>query len=85
MSREGSGCGIVASMESLASYCLTGPGSGSDAGSLATSATLVEGGWLLRGSKAFISGAGVGLLYLCFFPMILFCFDCAVSVILLYL
>jgi hypothetical protein len=85
MSCEGSGCGIVTSMESLASYCLTGPDSGSDAGSLATCATPVEGGWLLRGSKAFMSGAGVGLYYLRFFPMILFCFDCAVYVILLYL
>jgi hypothetical protein len=48
----------LTSMESLASYCLTEPGSGSDAASLATSATPVEGGWLLSGSKAFISGAG---------------------------
>lgn len=50
----------LASMELLASYCLTEPGSGSDAASLATTATPVEGGWLLSGSKAFISGAGEG-------------------------
>lgn len=52
-------------MESLASYCLTEPGSGSDAASLATTATPVEGGWLISGSKAFISGAGEGLLLMC--------------------
>jgi hypothetical protein len=51
----------LTSMESLASYCLTEPGSGSDAASLATIATPVEGGWLISGSKAFISGAGEGL------------------------
>lgn len=48
----------LTSMQSLASYCLTEPGSGSDAASLATTAAPVEGGWLLSGSKAFISGAG---------------------------
>ena len=48
----------LTSMAALASYCLTEPGSGSDAASLKTSATPVEGGWLLSGSKAFISGAG---------------------------
>lgn len=51
-------------MEALASYCLTEPGSGSDAASLATTAAPVEGGWLLSGSKAFISGAGASDLYL---------------------
>lgn len=54
----------LTAMDSLASYCLTEPGSGSDAASLTTSATPVEGGWLLQGSKAFISGAGASDVYL---------------------
>lgn len=44
--------------EKLASYCLTEPGSGSDAASLRTTATLSQGRYILNGSKAFISGAG---------------------------
>lgn len=44
----------LASMESLAAYCLTEPGSGSDAGAMRTTAERVEGGYLLNGSKAFI-------------------------------
>jgi alkylation response protein AidB-like acyl-CoA dehydrogenase len=54
----------LTSLDKLASYCLTEPGSGSDAASLATSAVPVEGGWLLSGSKAFISGAGASDVYL---------------------
>ena len=42
----------------LASYCLTEPGAGSDAGSLKTSARLDGDTYLLNGAKAFISGAG---------------------------
>jgi alkylation response protein AidB-like acyl-CoA dehydrogenase len=42
----------------LASYCLTEPGAGSDAGSLKTSARLDGDTYLLNGSKAFISWAG---------------------------
>ncbi|MBX3218715.1 MAG: acyl-CoA dehydrogenase family protein, partial [Labilithrix sp.] len=42
----------------LASYCLTEPAAGSDAASLSTRASRVEGGWRLDGAKAFISGAG---------------------------
>lgn len=54
----------LTSLESLASYCLTEPGSGSDAASLTTTALPVEGGWLISGSKAFISGAGASDVYL---------------------
>jgi len=43
----------------LASYCLTEPGSGSDAASLRTTARLEDGYYRLDGAKAFISGAGV--------------------------
>jgi alkylation response protein AidB-like acyl-CoA dehydrogenase len=51
-------------MEWLASYCLTEPGSGSDAAALKTRAERMSGGYRLTGSKAFISGAGVSELYL---------------------
>jgi alkylation response protein AidB-like acyl-CoA dehydrogenase len=52
-------------MERLASYCLTEPGSGSDAASLRTTARRDGDVYVLNGSKAFISGAGVSDLYLC--------------------
>ncbi|HUD32664.1 MAG TPA: acyl-CoA dehydrogenase family protein [Variovorax sp.] len=42
----------------LASYCLTEPGAGSDAGSLKTRARLDGGDYVIDGGKAFISGAG---------------------------
>jgi alkylation response protein AidB-like acyl-CoA dehydrogenase len=42
----------------LASYCLTEPGAGSDAGNLKTRAELQGGEYLINGGKAFISGAG---------------------------
>lgn len=42
----------------LASYCLTEPGSGSDAASIKTRAELVGGEYVINGGKAFISGAG---------------------------
>jgi alkylation response protein AidB-like acyl-CoA dehydrogenase len=42
----------------LASYCLTEPGSGSDAASLQTRAVRDGDDYLIDGSKAFISGAG---------------------------
>jgi alkylation response protein AidB-like acyl-CoA dehydrogenase len=44
--------------QKLASYCLTEPGSGSDAASLRTTATKDGGDFILNGSKAFISGSG---------------------------
>lgn len=49
---------MLASGEKLASYCLTEPGSGSDAASLVTRAEKTGGHYVLNGSKAFISGAG---------------------------
>jgi alkylation response protein AidB-like acyl-CoA dehydrogenase len=42
----------------LASYCLTEPGAGSDAGSLRTSAVSEGDDYIVDGSKVFISGAG---------------------------
>jgi alkylation response protein AidB-like acyl-CoA dehydrogenase len=51
------------SMEHFASYCLTEPGSGSDAAALQTSARRDGDDYVLNGSKAFISGAGASDLY----------------------
>ena len=51
-------------MDAIASYCLTEPGSGSDAAALATRAVRDGEGYLLNGSKQFISGAGVSDLYI---------------------
>ena len=50
-------------MAKLASYCLTEPGHGSDAGNLATKAVRDGDHYVLDGSKAFISGGGVSDLY----------------------
>lgn len=55
----------LTSMDVFASYCLTEPGSGSDAASLKTSATLEGDHYVLNGSKAFISGGSVSDVYLC--------------------
>lgn len=51
-------CPELVTGEKLASYCLTEPGAGSDAASLKTSAKEQDGGYVLNGSKVFISGAG---------------------------
>ncbi|MHA7873036.1 MAG: isobutyryl-CoA dehydrogenase [Hyphococcus sp.] len=56
-------CPRLASMDMVASYCLTEPGSGSDAAALKTRATRHGDHYVLNGSKAFISGAGVSDLY----------------------
>ncbi|MGA1683641.1 MAG: acyl-CoA dehydrogenase family protein [Gemmobacter sp.] len=45
-------------METILSYCLTEPGSGSDAAALRTRAERTNDGWRLTGTKAFISGGG---------------------------
>lgn len=54
----------LVSMELLSCYCLTEPGSGSDAAALRTSARREGDHYVLNGSKQFISGAGAGDLYL---------------------
>ena len=50
-------------MEKLASYCLTEPGSGSDAAALKTSAKRDGDYYVVNGTKQFISGGGVNDVY----------------------
>lgn len=54
--------GLV-SMDKIASYCLTEPGSGSDAAALKTTARRDGDDYVLNGTKQFISGAGVNDVY----------------------
>jgi len=54
----------LVTMERIASYALTEPGSGSDAAALRTRAARDNEGYVLNGAKQFISGAGVSDLYL---------------------
>jgi len=51
---------LLASGSVLGGFGLTEPGAGSDAGGTQTTATKVDGGWVLNGSKIFITHAGVG-------------------------
>ena len=51
-------------MEIVLSYCLTEPGSGSDAAALKTKATETATGFTLSGTKAFISGGGYSDAYI---------------------
>ncbi|WP_299730949.1 acyl-CoA dehydrogenase family protein [uncultured Tateyamaria sp.] len=55
----------VLSMETVLSYCLTEPGSGSDAAALRTRAERTNEGYVLNGTKAFISGGGYSDAYVC--------------------
>ena len=54
--------GLV-TMDKIASYCLTEPGSGSDAAALKTTAKLDGDHYVVNGSKQFISGAGENEIY----------------------
>jgi alkylation response protein AidB-like acyl-CoA dehydrogenase len=51
-------------MKTVLSYCLTEPGSGSDAAALKTRAVRSNEGWALTGTKAFISGGGYSDAYI---------------------
>ena len=51
-------------MKKIYSYCLTEPGSGSDASALKSKATRTNEGYILNGTKSFISGGGYSDAYL---------------------
>jgi alkylation response protein AidB-like acyl-CoA dehydrogenase len=53
----------LVTMDKMASYCLTEPGSGSDAAALKTTAKLEGDHYVVNGTKQFISGAGVNDVY----------------------
>jgi alkylation response protein AidB-like acyl-CoA dehydrogenase len=53
----------LVTMDKIASYCLTEPGSGSDAAALKTRAVRDGDHYVVSGSKAFISGAGANDVY----------------------
>lgn len=55
----------LTTMELLSSYCLTEPGSGSDAAGLKTTAVKEGDSYILNGTKAFISGGGESDIYVC--------------------
>ncbi len=55
----------VIALENVLSYCLTEPGSGSDAAALKTRADRTNEGYTLNGTKAFISGGGYSDAYVC--------------------
>ncbi|MCE8536158.1 acyl-CoA dehydrogenase family protein [Ruegeria pomeroyi] len=55
----------VLSLNTVLSYCLTEPGSGSDAAALKTRAEKTNEGYVLNGTKAFISGGGYSDAYVC--------------------
>ncbi|KEJ97868.1 hypothetical protein SAMN05444149_101431 [Pseudosulfitobacter pseudonitzschiae] len=55
----------VLTMNTVLSYCLTEPGSGSDAVALKTRADRTNEGYTLNGTKAFISGGGYSDAYVC--------------------
>lgn len=55
----------ILTLETVLSYCLTEPGSGSDAAALKTRAEKTNEGYILNGTKAFISGGGYSDAYVC--------------------
>jgi len=54
---------LLASAEALGAWGLTEPGSGSDAAALRTRADKTGNGWILNGSKQFITQGSVGRIY----------------------
>ena len=55
----------VLAMETVLSYCLTEPGSGSDAAALRSRAEKTNSGYMVNGTKAFISGGSYSDAYVC--------------------
>jgi alkylation response protein AidB-like acyl-CoA dehydrogenase len=54
---------LLASGQVLGGFGLTEPGAGSDAGGTQTTAVKTDGGWVLNGTKIFITHAGVGEIF----------------------
>ena len=54
----------LCSMRKIGSYCLTEPGSGSDAAALKTKAQRTNEGWQVTGTKSFISGGNYSDLFI---------------------
>jgi acyl-CoA dehydrogenase len=52
--------------QAIAAFALTEPGSGSDVAATATTATRVQGGWLIEGEKTWISNGGIADVYVLF-------------------
>mgnify|MGYP006276636457 CR=1 FL=1 len=53
----------LAQGDKLGAWCLTEPGSGSDASGMKTIATLEDGEWVINGTKIFITQGSVGHIY----------------------
>src|SRR3990170_4917382 len=56
-------CSGITNGDHRMSYCLTEPGSGSDAGAMRSKAVKDGDSWVLTGTKRFITGAGASDLY----------------------
>jgi len=52
--------------QAISAFALTEPGSGSDVAATATTATRVQGGWLIEGEKTWISNGGIADVYVLF-------------------
>ena len=50
----------------ISAFALTEPGSGSDVAATSTTATRVQGGWLIEGEKTWISNGGIADVYIVF-------------------
>ena len=50
----------------ISAFALTEPGSGSDVAATATTASRVQGGWLIEGEKTWISNGGIADVYIVF-------------------
>lgn len=56
----------IASAETIGAYALTEPDAGSDAASIATSASPTDTGWRLNGSKQWITNGGIADIFVLF-------------------
>lgn len=58
--------GRTRSGKAISAFALTEPGSGSDVAATATTASRVQGGWLIEGEKTWISNGGIADVYVVF-------------------